>query len=111
MPRTSSPAQQPGEDIRTGMSAEALKRSVLDNLRFAQGSTPQLATRNDWYMALAYAIRDRLLDNWIKTISQYGRKDLRAVGYLSAEFLVGIAAVCDLGGGLVTTVAWEASST
>jgi hypothetical protein len=30
---------------------------------------------------------------------------------LSAEFLVGIAAVCDLGGGLVTTVAWEASST
>jgi starch phosphorylase len=89
MNKTPSPALQPSEEIRTGMSAEALRRAILDNLHFAQARTPQLATHNDWYMALAFTIRDRMLDNWIKTIAQYGRKGLRAVGYLSAEFLLG----------------------
>ncbi|MGH7493225.1 MAG: glycogen/starch/alpha-glucan phosphorylase [bacterium] len=89
MNKTPSPARELGEEVRTGMSAGALKRAILDHLHFAQARTPQLAARNDWYMALAYTIRDRMLDNWIKTVSQYGGKGLRAVGYLSAEFLLG----------------------
>jgi starch phosphorylase len=76
-------------DIHTGLSAETIKQSILDNLHFSQARVPELATLNDWYMAVAYAIRDRMLDNWTKTIRQLHRKDIRAVCYLSAEFLLG----------------------
>src|SRR5574341_1356603 len=103
MHKTPSPAQQPSEEVRTGMSAEVLRRAILDNLHFAQARTPELATRNDWYMALAYTIRDRLLDNWGKTISQYGRKGMRAVSYLSAEFLLGP----DLANNIVNLGIWN----
>ena len=76
-------------DIRTGLSAEEIKQAILDNLQFAQARVPELATLNDWYMAVAFTIRDRMLDNWTKTVKQLHRKDIRAVCYLSAEFLLG----------------------
>ena len=75
--------------ISTGLSTEAIKQAILDNLQFAQARVPELATQNDWYMAVACTIRDRMLDNWTKTIKQLRRKDIRAVCYLSAEFLLG----------------------
>ena len=76
-------------DVRTGLSAEFLTRALLDNLRFTQGKLPDSATRNDWYMALAITIRDRLLDPWIRTRQTIRREGVRVVGYLSAEFLPG----------------------
>ena len=42
------------EDDRTGTSQETLRRAVLDNLFYIQGKFPKIATRNDYYMALAY---------------------------------------------------------
>ena len=79
----------PPGDVRTGLSAEFLTRALLDNLRFTQGKLPDSATRNDWYMALAITIRDRLLDPWIRTRQTIRREGVRVVGYLSAEFLPG----------------------
>src|SRR6185436_5228702 len=76
-------------DVRTGLSAELLTRALLDNLRFVQGKLPEGATRNDWYMALAMTIRDRLLDPWIRTRQTIRKEGVRVVGYLSAEFLPG----------------------
>ena len=80
-------------EIRTGLTPEALSQAFLDNLFYTQGRTPDLATRNDLYMALAYTVRDRMLARWLSGIHRYRehtRKDnLRAVCYLSAEFLPG----------------------
>jgi starch phosphorylase len=87
--QTDKKANQKSIDIRTGLSTEAIKQSILDNLHFSQARVPELATLNDWYMAVACTIRDRMLDNWTKTIKQLQRKDIRAVCYLSAEFLLG----------------------
>ena len=88
--------QQTGEatiqqsiNIRTGLSTEAIKQAILDKLQFAQARVPELATQNDWYMSVAGTIRDRMLDSWTKTVKQLHRKDIRAVCYLSAEFLLG----------------------
>jgi starch phosphorylase len=78
-----------GEDIRTGCSLDTLARAILDNLYYVQGRPPQVATRNDWYMALAYTVRDRLLQRWIETVETLIRRDVRVVSYLSAEFLMG----------------------
>jgi starch phosphorylase len=87
--QTAETTDQQSMDIHTGLSTETIKQSILDNLHFSQARVPELATLNDWYMAVAYAIRDRMLDNWTKTIRQLHRKDIRAVCYLSAEFLLG----------------------
>lgn len=80
-------------DIRTGTSPESIAQAFLDHLYYAQGRLPAIATRNDLYMALAYTVRDRLLARWYAGISRYReslrKDDLKAVCYLSAEFLPG----------------------
>jgi len=77
------------EDIRTALTPRAMKRAIKDNLYLIQGRVPRTATRNDWYMAVAYTVRDRILHRWMQTIEAYmGSKD-KSVSYLSAEFLIG----------------------
>jgi starch phosphorylase len=92
-PKTSDPREGnllPVEDVRTGLAVETLKRAFSDNLFYAQGKFPAIATRNDFYMALAYTIRDRLLQHWISTIETYLKgREPKIVCYLSAEFLLG----------------------
>ena len=77
------------EDDRTGTSHETLRRAVLDNLFYIQGKFPGIATPNDYYMALAYTVRDRLLHRWVKTVETWLQRDVKIVCYLSAEFLMG----------------------
>ena len=77
------------EEDRIGLSKEAIKRAFLDNLYYLQGKFPILATRNDYYQALAYTVRDRLLQRWISTAETYTRQCSRTVAYLSAEYLLG----------------------
>ena len=60
-------------DGRTALDKEAIKRSFLDDLFYMQGKFPALATQNDYYMALAYAVRDRMLQRWISTAATYTR--------------------------------------
>ncbi len=77
------------EDDRTGLHVETLKRALADNLFYLQGKFPAIATPHDCYMALAYTIRDRLLQRWLNTFQKYLACDNRVVCYLSAEFLLG----------------------
>ena len=77
------------EDDRIAMTKDALKRAFLDNLYYMQGKFRALATGTDYYMALAYAVRDRLLQRWISTASTYTDEGSRTVAYMSAEFLMG----------------------
>ncbi len=77
------------EDDRTGIDIETLKRAFLDNLFYIQAKFPKIATKNDYYMALAYTVRDRLLNRWLNTTQTYQEKAPRRVVYLSAEFLMG----------------------
>lgn len=77
------------EDDRTGLSVETLRRAFADNLFYIQGKYDSIATPNDYYMALAYTLRDRLLQRWLKTIKTYLEQNVKVVYYLSAEFLMG----------------------
>jgi starch phosphorylase len=79
----------PQESVRTGLSVEAIKRDFTDNLFCIQARFPSVATKNDYYQALAYTVRDRLLARWIKTAEMYKNNASRTVCYLSAEFLLG----------------------
>ena len=77
------------EGDRTALSKDAIKNAFLDDLFYMQGKFPALATQNDYYMALAYAVRDRMLQRWISTAALYTKQGSRTVAYLSAEFLMG----------------------
>ena len=85
------PAALQQANVRTGLGAEAIAAAVVDNLRFLQGKLPQYATPTDWYMALAYSVRDRLLSRCLATVEAVtsGERDAKVVAYLSAEFLTG----------------------
>ena len=77
------------EPARTGLGVEAIKQDFLDNLRYIQGRFRAVANLNDQYQALAYTVRDRLLERWLRAAEAYRRTAARTVCYLSAEFLLG----------------------
>lgn len=77
------------EPTRTGLSVEAIQRSFLDSLFYNQGRFRDVATPADYYQALSYTVRDRMLLRWIRTAQTYKRSQARTVCYLSAEYLPG----------------------
>jgi starch phosphorylase len=74
---------------RAPIDPEQLARAIVDQLFYTRGTLPEHATRNDWYLALAHVVRDRLLDRWVATARTLMMKEVRVVSYFSAEFLVG----------------------
>jgi starch phosphorylase len=77
------------ENTRIGTTVVAIKQAILDNLHCIQGRVPELASRNDWYMAVAFSVRDRMLDNFIRSIKRLTEPKVKIASYLSAEFLMG----------------------
>ncbi len=93
-------------NIRTGLGADAIATALIENLHCLQGKLPLHATRNDWYMALAYTVRDRMMERYVATLASIAEThtDAEVVAYLSAEFLTGP----HLGNGLINLGIWHA---
>ncbi|MBI2895940.1 MAG: glycogen/starch/alpha-glucan phosphorylase [Deltaproteobacteria bacterium] len=79
------------DDDRTGLTPEALRRAFLDHLTFSQAKDDHTATPRDRFIALALAVRDRLVHRWIRTQKAYYRANPKRVYYLSLEYLMGRA--------------------
>jgi starch phosphorylase len=77
------------DDDRTGITVETLKRAILENLRYVIGKDPEFATPKDYFRAVAYTVRDRIIARWLATRRSYLEHNVRVVCYLSAEFLMG----------------------
>ena len=93
-----------GTGRRTETAPPAMAVALDMNLRRRQGTDRRNATLNDWYMALAYTVRDRLLDRYIATIDAIRNPNgVKVVAYLSAEFLTGP----HLGNCLVNLELWD----
>jgi starch phosphorylase len=92
-PPFSSSSDRATSSARTGavdaVDREALKQAFLDKLFYIQGKFPKLATLTDYYMALAYTVRDLMLRRWVSTAAAYTAQRARTVSYLSAEYLIG----------------------
>ncbi len=52
-------------------------------------ANPDGATQYERYLALAYAVRDRMTERWVRTQETYRHQDVKKVYYLSLEFLMG----------------------
>jgi starch phosphorylase len=68
---------------------EELKHAYRSKLYNMLGRFPAVATPTDRYLALAHAVRDRLVHRAIATGEAYWRDRSRTVCYLSAEYLLG----------------------
>ena len=77
-------------------SVEALCASFLNHLTRTVGRLLDVSTDTEKYHALAHVVRDLVMDDWIRTIQSYRERDVRVVGYLSAEFLLGPHLMNDL---------------
>ena len=77
-----------GNQLKT---AEALKCSYLNHLKYSLAKDEFSATDHDRYYALALAVRDRLVDGWIRTSVTYHKAGAKRAYYLSMEYLIGRA--------------------
>ena len=71
------------------MDVESIHRNFIRNLFCHRAKFPAVALPNDNYLALAYTVRDRIMQKWICSARTYFEKASRTVAYLSAEFLIG----------------------
>ncbi|MBN1959974.1 MAG: glycogen/starch/alpha-glucan phosphorylase [Deltaproteobacteria bacterium] len=78
-------------NARTGMDADLLRRAFAEHLQFSQGKDEHTATALDRFFAVAFTVRDRLMNRWIETQQAYYRADAKRIYYLSLEFLMGRA--------------------
>ncbi|MEA3243219.1 MAG: glycogen/starch/alpha-glucan phosphorylase [Pseudomonadota bacterium] len=88
-PERAAPASNKQQPCRTATDVASIRQSFLESLYFVQARFPEVATRNDYYLALAWTVRDRLLRRWVDTAATYYRHASRSVCYLSAEYLPG----------------------
>ncbi len=75
--------------IRASLSPEDLKKTINHHLLSFLGRDPQRAGNREMYKALAYTVRDFLIERWISTQKSFYTKHSKRVYYLSLEFLVG----------------------
>ncbi|WP_114192998.1 glycogen phosphorylase [Edaphovirga cremea] len=71
------------------VSVEALKHSIAYKLMFMVGKDPSIANKHDWLNATLFAVRDRMVERWLRSNRAQLSQDVRQVYYLSMEFLIG----------------------
>ena len=73
------------------LDKETLKQEIINNLKTLYRKDVSEATLQMVYQAVAYAVKEDVIDNWIATQKAYDKADAKKVYYLSMEFLVGRA--------------------
>ncbi len=71
------------------LSVEALKHSIAYKLMFTIGKDPVVANKHEWLNATLFAVRDRLVERWLRSNRAQLSQETRQVYYLSMEFLIG----------------------
>ena len=70
---------------------EAFKKEILNNIKYLFRKTPETASQQEIFQAVAYASKDMIIDEWLNAHKEYEKQDAKTVYYLSMEFLMGRA--------------------
>jgi starch phosphorylase len=73
-----------------GRDARALRAGVIEHLQYTLSELPRHVD-SEWepFVSLALAVRDRMVERWIRTQDSYYAQDVKRVYYMSLEFLMG----------------------
>jgi glycogen phosphorylase len=82
------PEPRPGR-----LDPEGIVEAFAHRMMYSVAKDGYTARDFDVYQALAYAVRDRLMERWFHTQNAYYQADAKRVYYLSLEFLMGRALV------------------
>jgi len=74
---------------RRALTTEAIQAEILEKLIYFIGKDPIVARPHDWLKATIYAVRDRVIDQWMESSRETWRTSHKRVYYLSLEFLIG----------------------
>ncbi len=77
------------QPVPRGLDTASIEDSFAHRMTYSIARDHYTATPLDAYHAVAYSIRDRLMDRWFVTQDAYYRSDVKRVHYLSLEFLLG----------------------
>lgn len=72
-----------------GFDKKAFKHQVKDYVRRLYRKEFEEATNEEVYHAVANAVKDQIIDNWIATQQTMDKEDPKIVYYMSMEFLIG----------------------
>ena len=84
-----SPANAPPSRKNGNCDINKLKRAFAYKLFYQQSKTALSVSLNDYYLAVALTVRDRMQHLFINSSEALAEKESRIVCYLSAEFLTG----------------------
>ena len=70
---------------------DLFKRSVVYNVRTMYRREMGEATRQQVFQAAAYALKDQIIDDWMRTQKAFDEQNPKTLYYLSMEFLMGRA--------------------
>jgi len=71
------------------VTVKSLHDNIIHHLMSFQGRDPERSGASDIYKALAFTVRDIMVEKWIKTQKTFYAKEKKRVYYLSLEFLIG----------------------
>ena len=82
---------------------EKFKKELESNVRMLFRRKLEEATPQQIYQAVAYSLKDDIIDNWIETHKAYEKQDKKMVYYMSMEFLMGRA----LGNNMINLLCYD----
>ncbi len=76
---------------KVAFDKEKFKKDVVDNVKVLFRKKIGEASQQQIFQAVAYTVKDKIMDQWFATQKEFEKQDSKVVCYMSMEFLMGRA--------------------